>query len=328
MPSPHKASISGLGYYIPEKTLTNFDLEKMVETSDEWIKTRTGISERHVAEKGTRSSDLGTKAALQAIKNAGITAQEIDLVIVATITPDMFFPSTACAIQNNIGAQCGAFDIAAACSGFPYAVAIAEGFIATGNYKNILVVGSEVLSGFIDWKDRSTCVLFGDGAGAAVITRADDGHGIVASLLGSDGSQGDILQIPGGGSAFPPCKENFENGLNFLKMSGSDVFKVAVRTMEVAVNDVLTKSGMTMDDVDWLIPHQANIRILTAVADRLKIPHEKVVLNVEKYGNMSSASTVVALAEAVQDGRVKKGDNIVLVAFGGGLTWASTLIKW
>lgn len=328
MAAPIRAGIKGLGYYIPEKVLTNFDLEKIVDTSDEWIKTRTGISERHIAEKGTRSSDIGTKAALHAIKNAGLTPQDIDLIICATITPDMFFPSTACAIQNNIGASCGAFDIAAACSGFPYAVGIAEGFVATGNYRNVLVVGAEVLSGFIDWKDRSTCVLFGDGAGAAVVSVADEGHGILASLLGSDGSQGGILQIPGGGSANPPSLENFEAGLNFVKMSGSDVFKVAVRTMEVAVHDVLEKGGITMDQVKWLIPHQANIRILSAVADRLEIPMEKVVLNVDKYGNMSSASTVVAFAEAVEDGRVQKGDYIVLVAFGGGLTWASTLIKW
>lgn len=323
-----KSRISGLGYSIPERVVTNFDLEKIVETSDEWIQTRTGIKKRHIAEKGTRSSDLGTAAARQALQHAGISPQDLDLIIVATITPDMYFPSTACRIQNNLGASCGAFDLAAACSGFPYALTAAEGFIATGHYRNVLVVGAEVLSGFIDWKDRSTCVLFGDGAGAAVVTRAEGSSRILASLLGSDGSQGEILKIPGGGSAFPPSKETLEQGLHFLKMEGSEVFKVAVRTMEVAVRDVLEKGGVKLEEVDWLIPHQANIRILQAVAERLKIPSDKVVINVERFGNMSSASTVVALAEAVQDGRVKPGQNVVLVAFGGGLTWAASLIKW
>ena len=325
---PYRACISGLGFHVPKRVLTNFDLEKMVETTDEWIQTRTGIKTRHLAEKGCKASDLGTAAARDALQSAGITAQDLDLIIVATITPDMYFPSTACRIQDNLGARCGAFDLAAACSGFPYAVTVAEGFIATGHYRNILVVGSEVLSGFIDWKDRSTCVLFGDGAGAAVISRSPDDHGIVASLLGSDGSQGAILQIPGGGSAYPPSQETLQQGLHFLKMEGAEVFKVAVRTMEVAVRDVLERGGLTLDQVDWLIPHQANIRILHAVAERLKFPLEKVVVNVERYGNMSSASTVVALAEAVREGKVKKGQHVVLVAFGGGLTWASTLIRW
>ncbi len=328
MSTVYRACISGLGFHVPEKVLTNFDLEKMVETTDEWIQTRTGIKTRHLAAKGCKASDLGTHAAKVALQNAGLTPQDLDLIIVATITPDMYFPSTACRIQDNLGARCGAFDLAAACSGFPYALTVAEGFIAAGRYRNILVVGSEVLSGFIDWKDRATCVLFGDGAGAAIVSRSPDEHGIIASLLGSDGSQGGILQIPGGGSAHPPSTETLEQGLHFLKMEGSEVFKVAVRTMEVAVREVLERGGLTLEEVDWLIPHQANIRILHAVAERLKFPLEKVVVNVERYGNMSSASTVVALAEAVQDGRVKKGQNVVLVAFGGGLTWASNLIKW
>lgn len=328
MTGGYKAKISGLGFYIPEKVLTNFDLEKMVETTDEWIQTRTGIKTRHVAEKGCRASDLGTKAAQQALQNAGLTPQDLDLIIVATITPDMYFPSTACRIQDNLEARCGAFDLAAACSGFPYGVTVAEGFIATGHYKHVLVIGAEVLSGFIDWKDRSTCVLFGDGAGAAVVSRSDDDSRILASLLGSDGSQGEILKIPGGGSACPPSHESLDQGLHFLKMEGSEVFKVAVRTMELAVRDVLEKGGMTLDQIDWLIPHQANIRILQAVAERLKFPLEKTVINVDRFGNMSSASTVVALAEAVRDGKVKRGQHVVLVAFGGGLTWAANLIKW
>lgn len=323
-----RACISGLGYYVPEKIVSNLDLEKIVETTDDWITTRTGIKERRLAEKGTPASELGTKASLSAIKNAGIKPSEIDLIIVATITPDMFFPSTACAIQNNIGASCGAFDLAAACSGFTYALAVAESFIAAGSYQNILVVGAEVLSGFIDWKDRSTCVLFGDGAGAAIVSRAGDGHGILATHMGSDGSLGDILKIPGGGSANPPSHETIDQGLHYLKMEGSEVFKVAVRTMEQAVNQVLHLGGVSINELDWIVPHQANIRILQAAADRLKFPIEKIVVNLERYGNMSSASTVVALAEAVNNGQIKKGDNVVLVAFGGGLTWASSLIKW
>ncbi len=327
-PSPFKTIIKGMGAYLPEKILTNFDLEKMVDTTDEWIRTRTGIKTRHIAAKGQAASDLGLEASKEAIKNAGLQVSDIDLIIVATITPDMFFPSTACHIQYKLGAKCGAFDMAAACSGFPYAVAVADGFIRSGLYKNILVVGSEVLSGFIDWTDRSTCVLFGDGAGAAVLSRSTNGHGIVSSILGSDGSQGPILQIPGGGSACPPTAQSLAEGMHCLKMQGSEVFKVAVRTMELAVRDLMTQAGMTVGDIHCLIPHQANIRILQAVAERLELPESKVFINVEKYGNMSSASTAIALYEAAKTGKIKQGDNVVLVAFGGGLTWASTLIKW
>lgn len=323
-----KTTISGLGAYLPPKVLTNFDLEKMVDTTDEWIQSRTGIQTRRIAEKNQSASDLGIPAAIEAIQNAGLTAADIDLVIVATITPDMFFPSTACRIQHKIGAKCGAFDLAAACSGFPYAVAVADSFIKSGTYENILVVGSEVLSGFIDWSDRSTCVLFGDGAGAAVLSRSQNGHGIVANTIGADGSQGDLLQIPGGGSANPPTEDTVKSKLHTLKMQGSEVFKVAVRTMDLAVRDVVQKAGLQLSDIQCLIPHQANMRILQAVAERLEMPLDKIFINVEKYGNMSSASTAVALYEAVKTGKIKKGDNVVLVAFGGGLTWASTLIQW
>ncbi|OGW72639.1 MAG: 3-oxoacyl-ACP synthase [Omnitrophica bacterium GWA2_52_12] len=329
MSSGVRAVIRGLGAYIPPKVLTNFDLEKMVETTDEWIVTRTGIRERHVAEKGQRASDLGAAAALEALKNAGLTADQLDLIIVATITPDMFFPSTACNVQNKIGARCGAFDLAAACSGFPYALSVAEGFIRAGMYKNILVIGAEVLSGFIDWKDRSTCVLFGDGAGAAIVSRSEDGvSGIIASLMGSDGSQADILEIPGGGSAHPTSEETLREGMHFLRMQGAEVFKVAVRTMELAVRDIMAQARLKVEDIDCLIPHQANLRILQAVSERLALPPEKVFINVDRYGNMSSASTVVALYEAVKTGRIKAGDTVVLVAFGGGLTWAATVLKW
>ena len=328
MSQTHKVAISGLGAYIPDKVLTNFDIEKMVDTTDEWIRTRTGIRERHIAAKGQSASDLGVKAAWMAIQDAKLTPQDMELIIVATITPDMLFPSTACYIQTKLGAKCGAFDIAAACSGFPYALAVAEGFIRAGIYRNVLVVGAEVLSGFIDWSDRSTCVLFGDGAGAAVVSRAQDGHGIVSSYLGSDGSQADLLQIPAGGSMHPTTEETVKNRMHYLKMEGSEVFKVAVRTMELAVKEILKTAHLTTKDIDCLIPHQANMRILQAVAERLELPVDKVFINVERYGNMSSASTIVALYEAVKIGKIKKGGNVVLVAFGGGLTWASTLIHW
>lgn len=330
MSDSHAVGITGLGHYIPKKVMTNFDLEKMVDTSDEWIQTRTGIRERHIAEKGQKASDLGYEAAKEALQNAGLTPADLDLIIVATITPDMFFPSTACNIQAKLGAKCGAFDMAAACSGFPYALTVAEGFIRAGHYKNILVVGSEVLSSFIDWKDRATCVLFGDGAGAAVVSRIDgkDGHGVLASYLGADGTQADLLKIPGGGSAFPPSHETLDQGLHFLKMEGAEVFKVAVRTMDLAVREVLKRANLTMEQIACFIPHQANHRILQAVAERLEVPIERVFINVDRYGNMSSASTVVALYEAVKTGRVKKNDYIVLVAFGGGFTWAANIIKW
>jgi len=323
-----QAGIIGLGIHLPERILTNLDLEKMVDTTDEWIRTRTGVQERRIAKKGESASDLGRRAALAAIEDARLTPEAIDLIIVATITPDMVFPSTACMIQNKIGARCGAFDLAAACSGFPYALAVAEGFVRSGMYKNILVVGAEVLSGFIDWKDRSTCVLFGDGAGAAVVSEANDGHGIKATYLGADGSQGDLLKIPAGGSQTPPSEESVRSGQHYLKMQGSEIFKLAVRRMDEAIEEVLKRGGLVAGQVDCVIPHQANLRILQAVSDRAHIPLEKIFVNVEKYGNMSSASTVVALYEAVKQRKIKKGSNVVLVAFGGGLTWASCLIKW
>ena len=323
-----KTKFSGLGAHVPSKVLTNFDLEKMVDTTDEWILSRTGIQTRRIAEKNQSASDLGIPAALEALENAKLSPEALDLIIVATITPDMFFPSTACRIQDKIGAKCGAFDLAAACSGFPYAVAVADSFIKAGTYQNILVVGTEVLSGFIDWTDRSTCVLFGDGAGAAVLSRSTDGHGIIYNAIGADGSQAELLQIPGGGSANPPTIETVSAKLHTLKMQGAEVFKVAVRTMDQAVRDVVENAGLKITDINCLIPHQANMRILQAVAERLEMPLEKIFINVEKYGNMSSASTAVALYEAVKAGKIKKNDYVVLVAFGGGLTWAATLIQW
>lgn len=318
----------GLGIYVPEKVLTNFDIEKMVDTTDEWIQSRTGIRERRIAKSNETCSQLAANAGREALQNAGLTAADLDLIIVATVTPDMYFPSTSCLVQQKLGARCPSFDLGAACSGFPYALAVAQGLILSGAYQKILVIGAEVLSSFIDWKDRSTCVLFGDGAGAAVVTEVDDGHGILSTYLGSDGSNADLLKIPAGGSAIPTTHETIDNHLHTLKMSGAEVFKLAVRIMGDAALKACERAGIRVDQVDVLIPHQANLRIIQAVAERVKMPLEKVFVNVDRYGNMSSASTIVALYEAVKSGMIRPGSNVVLVAFGSGLTWASAVIRW
>lgn len=323
-----RVGILGLGAYLPEKVLTNFDLEKIVDTSDEWIKTRTGIRERRIAEKGTPTSELAARAAKEAIQNAGLKPTDIDLIILATISPDMLFPSTACIVQEKIGARCPGFDLSAACSGFTYALALGEGLVQSGAYKHILVIGAEVISGFINWKDRSTCVLFGDGAGAAILGEVHDGHGILATYLGADGSQSKLLQIPAGGSAIPPSADSISAGLHYVQMEGSEVFKSAVRTMGDAIAEVIKRANLKLEDIDCLIPHQANLRILSAVSEKSGIPMEKVYVNLDRYGNMSAASTAVAFYEAVKEGKVKKNSNVVLVAFGSGLTWAACAIRW
>jgi 3-oxoacyl-[acyl-carrier-protein] synthase-3 len=320
--------ILGLGACLPDKVLTNLDLEKMVETSDEWIRTRTGIKERRIADKGLKTSDLAAKAALEAIQSAKLKPSDLDLIIVATISGDMIFPATACLVQDKIGAKCPAFDLSAACSGFPYALTVADGLIRSGIYKHILVVAAEVISSFINWKDRSTCVLFGDGAGAAVVGEAKDGHGIIATHWGSDGSQANLLHIPAGGSAIPTSAASLESGLHYVQMDGSEVFKSAVRTMVDAITEVTKKANLKLEDIDCLIPHQANLRILNAVSERTNIPSEKIFINLDRYGNMSAASTVVALYEAVKEGKIKKNSNVVIVAFGGGLTWAACALRW
>lgn len=323
-----RVGILGMGAYMPEKVLTNFDLEKIVDTSDEWIQTRTGIKERRIAEKGTATSDLAAKAALQALKASHLKPTDLDLIILATISPDMVFPSTACVVQNKIGATCAGFDISAACSGFPYALTLADGLIRSGSYKHILVIGAEVISTYINWKDRSTCVLFGDGAGAAVLGETDSNSGILATYLGTDGSQANILQIPAGGSAIPTTIDSINQGLHYVRMEGSEVFKSAVRTMTDSVTEVLKRAKLSVQDIDCFIPHQANLRILNAVTERTGIDPAKVFINLDRYGNMSAASTAVALCEAVQEGKIKKGSHVVLVAFGSGLTWAACAIRW
>ena len=323
-----RVGIIGVGEYLPEKILTNAQLEKMVDTSDEWITTRTGIKERHQAAAGQAASDLAYEAAKKALVNAKFKAEDLDLIVVATITPDMAFPSVASILQNKLGAKKAAcFDLAAACAGFVYGISVAQQFIANSTYKNALVIGTEVLSSITDWQDRNTCVLFGDGAGAVVLSEVKQG-GIISTYLGCDGSKTDILNMPAGGSRNPATHATVENRQHFLKMQGNELFKIAVNTMTDAAETVLKQAGLTFADVNLIIPHQANARIIMAVARKLGIPEEKVYLNIERCGNMSSASTVTALCEAVQEGKVKKGDIILLDAFGAGLVWGACIIEW
>ena len=322
------AKIVGLGKYLPPKRLTNFDLEKKVDTTNEWIISRTGIKERRIVEPGTGASFLAYKASEIALEKAGIKPQDLDLIIIATITPDTQFPSTACYVQNYLGAtKATCFDVSAACSGFVYALTTAWQFIKGGLYRNALVVGSEALSSITDWTDRSTCVLFGDGAGAAVLT-ATDKDGFLSSYLGSDGSQTDILILPGGGSRQPASLETIEQKQHYIKMRGNELFRIAVRVMVQAARKALAKAKLKDSDIDILVPHQANQRIINAIAQRLKLPIEKFYLNIESYGNMSSASSAVALCEAWEKKRIKKGDIVLIDAFGAGLVWGSSVIKW
>ena len=323
-----KVGIIGVGEYLPKKILTNADLEKLVDTSDEWITSRTGIKERHLAAEGEAASDLAFKASTEALNDAGIKPEELELIVVATITGDMPFPSVAAILQHKLnarGAVC--FDVSAACAGFVYALSVANQFIASGTYKNALVVGVEVLSSVTDWQDRSTCVLFGDGSGAVVLSEVKSG-GIISTYLGCDGSKVDILNMPGGGSRCPATHETVDKRMHYIKMQGNELFKIAVNTMTKAAEVVLQQAKMTFADVDLIIPHQANARIIMAVAKKLGIPEDKVYLNIERCGNMSSASTVTALCEAVKEGRVKKGDIILLDAFGAGLVWGACVIQW
>lgn len=324
------AAITGTGSYLPEEILTNFDLEKRVDTSDEWIRQRTGIVERRIAEPDMATSDLCIRAARQAIKRAEIDPLDIDMVIVGTATPDTFFPSTGCYVQQGIGAKnASAFDVSAACAGFIYGLDLADGLIKSGRYQTILVVGGEVFNKILDWADRNTCVLFGDAAGAAIVQGTDEPKGILASHIGSDGGYADtdLLGLPAGGTRLPASQETVDKRLHFLKMRGREVFKLGVRIMPEAAQRALDFAGVTIDEIDLFIPHQANMRIIEAVGERLGIAPEKVYVNVDKYGNTSAATTIVALDEAIGEGRVKPGDLILLVTFGAGLTWGSTLIR-
>jgi 3-oxoacyl-[acyl-carrier-protein] synthase-3 len=323
-----KVGIIGVGEYLPKKILSNADLEKMVDTSDEWITTRTGIKQRRLASKHEAVSDLAIRAAKRALVDAKLKPQNLDLIIVATVTPDYQFPSVACILQDAISAKnATCFDISAACAGFVYAIVIAQQFIARGVYKNALVVGTEVLSSITDWQDRNTCVLFGDGAGAAVLSEVKSG-GILSTYLGCDGTMGDLLILPAGGSRNPATHKTIDRRQHYIKMRGNELFKIAVRSMAEAGQKALASCGLTCRDVDCFIPHQANIRILLAVAARLGIEKRKIYLNIERYGNMSSASTATALCEAVKEKRIKKGDIVLLDAFGAGLVWGACVIKW
>src|SRR5208283_4445276 len=322
-------SISGVGSYVPARILTNAELERLVDTSDEWITTRTGIKARRLAAKNEFTSDLAAQAALRAMHRAGVTPEQIELIIVATITPDMPFPSTACLVQRKIGAHRAAgFDLEAACSGFIYGLEIAQQFIMSRTYDTILVIGAEKLSTIVDWQDRSTCVLFGDGAGAAILRNRGDEHGILTTCMGADGSQADILLMPGGGAKFPASKESVSAGMHYLKMAGKEVFKNAVIAMQTAAEEALRRCNLTISDIKCVIPHQANIRILEAIAERLGAPMDKVYVNLHRYGNISAASVAIALDEAAREGRFQHGDLILLVVFGSGLTWASCVIQW
>lgn len=321
--------ILGTGSYTPDRVLTNADLEKMVETNDEWIVTRTGIRERRISSKEQASSDLAYEAALKALKQANISAEELDMIVVATVTPDMMFPSTACILQDKLGAKkAAALDVSAACTGFLYGVTTATQFIANGFYRYILVIGVESLSKITNYEDRNTCVLFGDGAGAAVLGPVPEGFGFKAFDLGADGAGGTLLNLPAGGSRLPATAETVEQGLHYMYMAGSEVFKFAVRVMNSATETVLQKAGLDKENIDLLVPHQANLRIIEAALKRFGLSEDKVAINLDRYGNMSSASIPVALDEAVQAGRVKEGDNLVLVGFGGGLTWGAALLTW
>ena len=323
------AHISGIGISIPDKIITNYDLEKMVDTSDEWIKTRTGISERRVVEPGVATSDLATEAAQKAILDAGLEIADIGMILVATMTPDMAIPATACIVQKKLGTTLGvAFDINAACSGFIYALAVADKFIASGAFKHILVIGADVMSHLVDWEDRTTCVLFGDGAGAVILSCSTESGGILSTHLYSDGRYSELLMVPAGGSLKPTTQETVTDRLHYISMKGNELFRVAVKNMVIASQNALIYNNCSINDVDLFVAHQANKRIIDAVAERVGIDPEKVVISLHKYGNTSAASIPMALFEAIEQKKLKKGHLVLLTAFGGGLTWGSSLIRW
>ena len=327
------SSIIGTGSYTPEKVLTNDELSQRVDTSDEWITTRTGIKERRIAAPDQATSDLATAAAQAAMADAGVTPEDIDLIVVATITPDMFFPSTACIVQRKLGAKNAVcFDISAACSGFLYALQVARHFLNAGSRATALVIGAEKLSSLVNWEDRNTCVLFGDGAGAVVIRAVDPDTPapgrVLSTVMGSDGNLVDLLKVPGGGSAMPITPENAASRPNTIHMEGRETFKHAVTRMCQASEQALEMAGLKKEDIALVIPHQANARIITAIADRLGLPPEKTFINLDRYGNTSAATIPVALDEARRQGRIHPGDIVLLVAFGGGFTWASSVLRW
>jgi len=322
-------SIAAVGAYVPEKVMTNADLEKIVDTTDEWITTRTGIRQRRIAAEDEHTSDLGAKAARIALERAGVKPEEVDLVVVATLTPNMLFPSTACLVQEKIGAvNAAAFDVEAACSGFIYALEIGQQFIMSRTYDTVLVIGAEKLSSIIDWQDRNTCVLFGDGAGAAVLQNRESAHGLLTACMGADGSKAGLLSMPGGGSQIPASVDSVNNRLHYLRMDGKETFKNAVNAMCTAAREALARCELDISQIKCIIPHQANQRIISAVGDRLGASEDQVFVNVDKFGNTSAASVAIALDEAVETGRIQRGDLILMVVFGAGLTWGAAIIEW
>lgn len=324
-----RATIIGTGSAIPDKVVTNYDLEKMVDTSDEWITERTGIKERRIADESTAASDLGLVAARRAIENSRIDPKEIQILVVATSSPDMLFPSTACIMQSQLGiGKIPALDVNAACSGFMYGLVVSRGLLESGLYDTMLLVGAEALTKLVDWTDRGTCVILADGAGACVMKSTNGARGILSTYAGADGSLGSLLCLPAGGSRRPATAETVEQGMHYVKMKGNEVFRHAVRAMVTAAENALETAGLTSDDVDLFIPHQANIRIIKGAAERLHVPKEKVYTNIHRLGNTSAASIAIALDEASRNGRLKKGDIVLLDSFGGGLTWAAAVIRW
>jgi 3-oxoacyl-[acyl-carrier-protein] synthase-3 len=324
-----RSRIIGTGSYLPERVLTNADLERMVATSDAWILERTGIRERRIAAPAEATSDLATAAGRRALEAAGFRASDLDGILVATATPDMLFPATACLVQAQLGAtRAFAFDVAAACTGFLYGLAVADQYVKAGAARTLLVIGAEVLSRVVDWSDRTTCILFGDGAGAVVVRAESGERGVLSTHLHADGTLWDFIHVPGGGSKHPPSEQMLQQRLQFIRMRGSETFKVAVRALEDTAWEALKANGLNVGDVDWLIPHQANRRILEAVSDRLGVPRDRVVMNLAKVGNTSAASIPIALDDAVRDGRVVPDRVLLFAAFGAGLTWGSALVRW
>jgi 3-oxoacyl-[acyl-carrier-protein] synthase III len=324
-----RAQITALGRYVPERVMTNADLAKIVDTSDEWIRTRTGISERHVVEKGTPTSDLAVAAAREALERRGVAASEVDLIIVATVTPDMVFPATACIVEDKLGAtRAWGFDISAACSGFLYALTMGAQFIETGAHKKVLVIGADVMTSILDYTDRTTCVLFGDGAGAVLLEPSDDGHGILDFYHEVDGSGGCYLKMPAGGSAMPASHETVDKHLHFVHQEGGQVFKYAVRKLSEASRHLLERNDLTPDSVDCFVAHQANARLVDAARERLGLPEEKVVMNIDRYGNTTCATIPLALGTALDEKRLKDGDLVLLASVGAGFTVGTVLARW
>lgn len=325
----NRAAITGTGAFLPAKRLTNYDLERMVDTSSEWIMKRTGIKERRIVEDGVATSDLAAIAATKALEDANVSPKDVDLIITSTITPDCLFPSTSCYVQKKIGAKkAGAFDVLAACAGFIYALSIGQNYINSGAMNTVLVIGAECLSKVTDYTDRTTCILFGDGAGATVLQRGTKRSHILSTFLGADGNHTDVLSLPAGGSKMPPSTKTLQERLHYIKFRGREVFKLAITNLTELITKTVTSSNLTIDDISLFILHQSNFRIIEATMERLKIPREKIFHNIEKYGNTSSASIPIALDEAKREGRLKPGDLVLLAAFGGGLTWSSSIVRW